>query len=304
MQTTTHQDNPFGYTLGGITVKGTSEDCYSLKKCALTEGTDFFSSAPGKEYVLSDEVIRVHCALLRQGDSHLKKEKKSFHPCLNLFATPDGYLQQFYLAEDENNLVWNVAIDPDFSRFDYYIHQDKTQNVSPLSLAANMFLLQHSFINCQGLIIHSAGGSIQGRGIVFAATSGTGKSTLSKLLLPSQQNRLFSEERLIVRSIDDSWNVWGTPWGGENNIARNETAPLSALIFLSQSTETKVNRLTPAECLHRLLQVASIPWYSEEWVNKGLAICESLIQDVPMFELAFRPDQSAVQAVEELASGL
>jgi hypothetical protein len=88
---------------------------------------------------------------------------------------------------------------------------------------------------------------------------------------------------------------------GTGNIARNETAPLSALVFLRQAEQTKITALTPSQGLHRLLQVVSIPWYSEEWTNKGLAVCEPLVQEIPMFELAFRPDQTAVEAVKELA---
>jgi hypothetical protein len=169
-------------------------------------------------------------------------------------------------------------------------------------LASSLFLLQHSLINHHGLIIHAAGGSVFGKGMVFSAPSGTGKSTLSNLLLQSPENLLFSEERLIVRSVENRWKVWGTPWHGEGHIARNEFAPLSALVFLRQSAKTEITRLSPADGLHRLLQTVSIPWYSKQWTEKGLALCERLIGDIPMFELTFRPDRSAVQAVERLAA--
>ncbi len=201
-----------------------------------------------------------------------------------------------------------IQIDLQFSKFQYsfyphHIFSDKTLAALTYISAADALLLQHNFINHQGLIIHAAGGLVQGKGMVFTGPSGAGKSTLS-LLLQSSENRFFSDERLIIRSVDDRWNLWGTPWQGTGNIAKNETALLSALVFLRQAEETKITRLMPSDGLHRLLQVVSIPWYSEEWTNKGLAVCESLIQEIPMFELAFRPDQSAVQAVEEFAAAL
>ncbi|WPD23014.1 MAG: hypothetical protein SD837_00325 [Candidatus Electrothrix scaldis] len=196
-----------------------------------------------------------------------------------------------------------VNTDNQFSRFHYCFYSDSDEPliVNPYNSAADAFLLQYSFINYHGLIIHAGGGSIQGKGIVFAGTSGAGKSTLSELLSASPNNRLYSDERLVVRSVDEQWNVWGTPWQGTGSIARNENAPLSALVFLRQAGETQITQLSPSAGLHRLLQVVSVPWYSEEWTNKGLTVCESLIQDIPMFELAFRPDQTAVEAVEELA---
>ncbi|WP_417912250.1 hypothetical protein [Candidatus Electronema sp. TJ] len=140
--------------------------------------------------------------------------------------------------------------------------------------------------------------------MVFSGPSGAGKSTLSLLLEQSPSNRLFSDERVIVRSLNDGWRVWGSPWHGTGNIARNENAPLSAIVFLRQAATSAVTELNPSAGLRRLLQVVSIPWYSKEWTSKGLAVCESLIQAVPMFELAFRPDQTATEAVERLAASL
>lgn len=220
------------------------------------------------------------------------------------YASANGYFQMFYKTEHLIDKIWDLVVNFDFSHFQYYVRANSGEEINPCRLATSIFLLQHSFIARNGLIIHAAGGSIQGKGIVFAAPSGIGKSTLSRLLSFSPSNRFFSEDRLIVRSADDVWHVWGTPWPGSGGFVRNESAPLSALIFLSQAAETTVSRLSAAAGLRRLLQVVSIPWHSQEWAGKGIAVCESLVQAVPMFELAFRPDQTAVQAVERLAAAL
>lgn len=107
-----------------------------------------------------------------------------------------------------------------------------------------------------------------------------------------------------MRRMNDGWHLWGTPWKGTGSIACNESAPLSALVFLSQAPQSKVTPISPSVALRRLLETVSIPWYSQEWTDKGLAVCESLLRDIPAFELAFRPDQTAVQAVEQLAASL
>ncbi|MCI5125090.1 MAG: hypothetical protein D3925_11585 [Candidatus Electrothrix sp. AR5] len=221
----------------------------------------------------------------------------------NVQAAGDGFKVNRYWDEQQGTPYAVITTDQHFSRFHYCFYSDVDQGLR-CKLAADHFLLQHSFINHQGLLIHAGGGSVQGKGMVFAGTSGAGKSTLSALLNSSSKNQFFSDERLVVRFSDYKWNIWGTPWQGTGNIARNETAPLSALVFLKQAERTGINELTPSQGLHRLLQVVSIPWYSEEWTNKGLAVCEQLVQEISMFELAFRADETAVQAVEELASEL
>ncbi|WLE96428.1 MAG: hypothetical protein QTN59_17310 [Candidatus Electrothrix communis] len=218
-------------------------------------------------------------------------------------ATEDGFQVYRFRDGQQETPYLIIRTDQYFSRFHYCFYSDVEQGLC-YKLAADQFLLQHSFINHQGLLIHAGGGIVQGKGMIFSGTSGAGKSTLSELLCSSPKNQFFSDERLVIRFADERWNVWGTPWQSTGNIARNETAPLSALVFLKQGEMTKITELTPSQGLHRFLQVVSIPWYSEEWTNKGLAVCEPLVQEIPMFELTFRADESAVQAVEELASGL
>lgn len=300
-------DSSSVYFIGGVTVYITSDFSVPVQEAPFNNNSDFVCFAgSGSCSDLDEEAVYIHISFCSKGDSHAAFRKILSQQRVNLYKTTEGYLQQFYLSTDKEELLWTAAINHDFSRFKYSLCPDsgyakKNAAIDPYELAISLFLFQHTVISHQGLILHAAGGSVQEKGIAFAAPSGTGKSTLTQLLLQSPHNRLFSEERLIIRSVHEKWHVWGTPWHGEGNIARNESAPLSALVFLRQSQETKITRLSPPDGLRRLLQTASIPWYSEEWTDKGLALCESLIQDISMFELAFRPDQSAVQAVERLA---
>ncbi|XOF33699.1 MAG: hypothetical protein ACL93V_17175 [Candidatus Electrothrix sp. YB6] len=299
------------YSIGGVFVTLNSERYLVPEDSSAAENSVFVYPATAEYAAASAAVpcIYVYIAALQQRSSPAVGEKIFSQQRACLYRAENGYIQQYYLDDKKQEILWKLAIDHEFSRFNYFLCADKVNReesvrLDPWKLASTLFLLQHSFINHQGLIIHAAGGSVSGKGLVFSAPSGTGKSTLSRLLLHSPDNRLFSEERLIIRSVENKWQVWGTPWHGEGNIARNESAPLSALVFLRQAQKTEITRLSPADGLHRLVQTASIPWYSKQWTEKGLALCERLIQDIPIFELAFRPDRTAVQAVERLAAEL
>ncbi|MCI5224041.1 MAG: hypothetical protein D3924_15565 [Candidatus Electrothrix sp. AR4] len=299
------EDHPadFSYLIGGLCINVENRIYSNVLKGVPVEYLDFFSpfDFSKSDLQISMEYASDACLPVPQDiifSAQYFKIQKVVH----------GF-QVFRYGTDQPEMPYlMIQADSKFSKFQYYFYpyhlsSDKTLATLACMSAADALLLQHCFINHQGLIIHAGGGSIQGRGIVFTGPSGAGKSTLS-LLLQSSENRFFSDERLVIRSLDDAWNLWGTPWQGTGNIACNESVPLSAVVFLRQAKETKITHLTPSVGLRRLLQVVSIPWYSEEWTNKGLTICESLIQEVPMVELAFRPDQTAVQAVEEFAAGL
>jgi hypothetical protein len=290
--------------LGRIPVIVAAQLCYPLQRFAPTEVGSFFFNHKKSEGLISCKDIRIYFAPLQDGHLQIVGEKIFSSQRSSLYKTADGTLQLCQLSENRKDILWSLSLDPKFSRFEYSLSPEAGETSDLFQLAFNRFLFQHTFINHHGLIIHAAGGSIRGKGMVFPAISGTGKSTLGHLLLPHSENQLFSEERIIMRQMDDAWQLWGTPWHGTGVIAHNESAPLSALVFLSQAPVTKISELSPSTALRRLREVVSIPWYSPKWTEKGLAICESLLRDIPAFELAFRPDQTAVQAVADLAASL
>ncbi|MCI5161105.1 MAG: hypothetical protein D3917_03585 [Candidatus Electrothrix sp. AX5] len=292
-------------TIGGLGLHVSS----TLDKSAgdiLSLNTGPFSCV--SEVVDTSADITVHIASYGQRKSYPVCEKFLSAGCAEFYRTSKGYREDLYGSSDRDLLVWSIDIDPEFSSFHCGLHHSLSQERSIVinlnELAFNPFLLKHSFLNHQGLIIHAAGGSFQGKGIVFAAPSRTGKSTLSQLLMEDRGNQLFSEERLIIRLVRGKWYVWGTPWQGEGGIALNKAAPLDALVFLRQADDTAICRSSPSVALHSLLQTASIPWYSKEWAEKGLALCESLLGDIPAYEFFFRPDDSVIHAVALLADEL
>jgi hypothetical protein len=283
-------------------------DCFiNLKQGQYISSPEFhvfLSDAQSGTNRLRSREAHIHYSFLKKNKPKIAGEKIYSQDKITLSKT-EYCFQLICLNEKEKDILWSLNIDLGFSQFEYNLSSEADGTDYDLyKLIFNRFLLQHTFINHHGLIIHAAGGSVHGKGMVFPAVSGTGKSTLSHLLLPFPENQLYSEERIIMRKMDDGWQLWGTPWKGTGVIARNESAPLSALVFLSQAPQTKISELTPSAALRRLLETVSIPWYSQEWTDKGLAVCESLLRDIPAFELAFRPDQTAVQAVADLAASL
>ena len=295
----------FFFCIGGLLIRVENDIACSMLLDGAQEYLSFLCSE--KSSVTADIQIS------------MKKNSKPFNPegeellfsseNVKVRAAADGFQVLRYWGKDRQVPFISVLADSSFCRLDCCFFPDAIElpanrAIDPWRTAADAILLQHSFITHQGMLVHAGGGTIMGKGMIFSGASGAGKSTLSALLNSSSKNELFSDERLVVRFSDERWNIWGTPWQGTGNIARNENAQLSALVFLKQSEQTEITSLTPSQGLHRLLQVVSVPWYHEEWTKKGLALCESLVLGIPMYELSFRPDSTALQAVEELASDL
>jgi len=163
--------------------------------------------------------------------------------------------------------------------------------------------VMHRFLKVsQSLLIHTAALCIDGRNYLFPGFSGAGKSTLCKQFLGRTDCEIVNDDRVMVRGDGDGWMAWGTPWPGELQIALNQHAPLAGLCFLEKSDRTPIEPLAPQQALERLLPLVSIPWYDARLVPIGLALCERLVMENPVYAFRFRPDRSAVDAVLDLAA--
>ena len=130
--------------------------------------------------------------------------------------------------------------------------------------------------------------------MIFPGASGAGKSTFSLLLAEAKIGQLLSDERVIVREIDGTMQAFGTPWAGTAGIARNGSAPLGGIYFLKHGQSNHIEKLAAGEALDKFLPLVSIPWYDPDTMARIIAFAKHLITQVPVYEMSFKPDRSAV----------
>ncbi len=117
-------------------------------------------------------------------------------------------------------------------------------------------------------VFHGAAVEIDGRGFVFAAPSGTGKSTHISLLLKNypENVHIINGDKPIIRyfpsndgKCDGEWRVCSTPWAGKEDMKVNTTAPLCGVILLSRGIENKIERAVPREHFSAIMHQVYIP---------------------------------------------
>ena len=268
---------------------------------------DFVQSAPYKKSPLSVNV---------QVDRNVTITR----PEKALFASEDawslyrvGKQLLFTWGSDTVNkqVQWGAYIDQSYTSATLFYDPEGVASAGRVFNVCSMVqypfdqvLLTHLLNINNGAILHSAGGIFNAKGIVFPGVSGAGKTTLTNLVKSSPDSLFVTDDRTIIRYVDDKWFGYGSPWPGDAGIALNKKFQLDALVFLKHADETEILRLKPAETVQRLLQVASIPLYDKDSVNRTLDLFDNLISKIPQYELRFKPDESAVQAVKEIASSL
>jgi hypothetical protein len=164
------------------------------------------------------------------------------------------------------------------------------QNANPYSLDSVLRIL-HSLIIAErgGFLLHAASAICDGRAFLFSGVSGAGKTTMTRLA-PSDVT-LLTDEISYLRPDGNGYSAFGTPFAGE--LARpgeNCAAAVSALFFLEQGPENRIDEISPGEAVRRLMR--NILFFAEDQalIEKLLATACDFVARVPIRRLTFYPD--------------
>ena len=157
---------------------------------------------------------------------------------------------------------------------------------------------EHLVARNGGFIFHSSYIARNGKGILFTAPSGTGKSTQADLWEQLRGAEILNGDRSAVRMVEGTALVYGIPFAGSSKICRNVTLPLDAIVYLKQAPATTIRRLRGAEAFRRVWEGCSVNTWDRMDVELVSETVQQILANVPVFELACTPDESAVIALE------
>lgn len=156
--------------------------------------------------------------------------------------------------------------------------------------------------NC--LMLHAAFIRWKGKGILFTAPSGTGKSTQAELWKKYERADILNGDRAAVRRDESGcWQAYGLPYAGSSGIYRNEKTPVSAVIVLRQAEENRIRRLGMLDTIRNLYPETTVHHWEPDFVEKALTLLTELAGEVPFYLLECRPDRGAVEAVKNVLIG-
>jgi hypothetical protein len=164
------------------------------------------------------------------------------------------------------------------------------QNANPYSLDSVLRIV-HSLILAErgGFLLHSASAICDGRAYLFSGVSGAGKTTMTRLAPPDIT--LLTDEISYLRPNRDGYSAFGTPFAGElARAGENCSAPVSALFFLEQGPENRVEELPSAQAVRRLMR--NVLFFAEDQglVEMLFATACDFVAKVPIRRLTFYPD--------------
>jgi hypothetical protein len=177
---------------------------------------------------------------------------------------------------------------------------DGPQWHSLLNVGAGELILRARIIFAQGLVFHAAGLDDNGRGLLFIGHSGAGKSTQTGIWGELPGVVAMNDDRVAMRLRDEGPMIYGTPWGGEKDIAKNHKAPLSAIFVLEQTPENEIKSLPRRTSVPMLLARAFLPFWDPNLLVGSMDILGKLVDRVPVYLLRCRPGPSVIPLVRSV----
>lgn len=223
-------------------------------------------------------------------------------PEQSFYQTIDGTAVEFHHPDD---LLTLAAVDREWKKCQLFLKKkyseskDSTlvQMVQERLLSAFMEIFTAVLAMHKGLHIHSAAIDWQGRGLVFAAPSGVGKTTHAHLWQDLYDVIVLDGDASACRLIEGQPHVFGLPWCGTSQEYVNSSAPLQAMIFLEQAEENSIIKLDRAEAVMRMISGSFLPYWSKHLMVQVIDTAEELSNLVGCYLLQCRPDDQAVELV-------
>ena len=225
---------------------------------------------------------------------------------INLAKTPDGRFYYYNINKD-GRVACLTVYDPEYKEVEISQLSSRRHMVFSLTDFEYMYTgmaFSNRLAFEGGLVLHASAISYKGQGIAFSAISGTGKSTHAGLWKKHLEDvEIINDDKPAVRFVEDKPVLFGTPWSGKTDLNNNISAPLKAIVFLQQSQENSIRRLSPADAYFDMANEVARPSCDEKLGIRLLDTMERLLESVPVYKLSCNISREAVQTVYEEITG-
>ena len=208
----------------------------------------------------------------------------------------DGIVCRAYLKTRQEPYCLVCETEPGI--WDIYTRAQEKFWGSDVSHYFDMFDLTHALLPHGVLLFHCAYILTDYGAILFTAPSGTGKTTQAELWEKYCGAKIINGDRAALRCKDGALWVHGLPISGSSDRCENISAPVLAVVGLSQAKRNSLTRLTGRRALQELFRgIYYQPEHADELPEIFTRAAE-MAQNAPIYHLACLPERSAVELLE------
>ena len=136
-------------------------------------------------------------------------------------------------------------------------------------------LIADRFVDEGVLLYHGAAIALNGKGYIFSASSGTGKTTHINLWRKNKPDTIVVNGDKPFIDTGDVPMICGSPWAGKERYNTNTMVPLNAIVLLERAERNSISEIPFVEAFPYLYQQSYRPEAVEK-VRKTLQMIKNL----------------------------
>ena len=216
----------------------------------------------------------------------------------SLFDSTPQYFRAYLTGETPD---FSFAVTPDHLRFEQEeLDREAEEEGFRFRTFTDPFLeraaIQRAFaeflFDRRILLLHGSAVALDGKGYLFMARSGTGKSTHTRLWREAFGSRavMINDDKPFVGLDEQGVKIFGSPWSGKHGLDSNIAAPLAGICLLERGGEDRIQRILPRDALAMLRKQAYCPAEKQE---QFLKLTAKLAEKTPLWRMECTKKQTA-----------
>lgn len=210
-----------------------------------------------------------------------------------IFKLEHGFLLITYVQDSNLKTIQQVVdISEDYQLWNVYSHSGNPMD--PMSYPLGPLILYMLTTQHEALMVHASGVAHNGKGHLFSAVSGTGKSTMAHLWEKCGAC-IINDDRLIIRRSTDGYELHNTPMYYKDS---PRSTKLSSIHLIYQNKTGHCTPIGGATALAKVMGNTILHNYNPKHIKHHLKFISELTQAIPCYETGFAIDTSIVEFIQ------
>lgn len=207
--------------------------------------------------------------------------------------------EPFVYYGEEQPVITIVKTDEEIENL--FAHMAKDTVIAQAEELAYATAFNKALIPFGAMLIHSSAIIVKGKAYLFSAKSGEGKSTHTRLWkqLYCDEVTYINDDKPVVRLINGSAVVYGTPFDGGSGIANNIFAPLGGIIFLERGEENSICKINSASQILKLLYFSTVRFINKNMAESMFDNFEELLKIADFYKLTCNMNPDAAKTAHD-----